>query len=65
MAPRLEGRGQTAWSGFHALKVEVRYGIDFNGFLNEGLPGTLALSAQFIGSSQDRDEVRLASSSKW
>jgi hypothetical protein len=23
MAPRLEGSGATAWSGFHALTVEV------------------------------------------
>jgi hypothetical protein len=35
MAPRLDGSGQTAWSGFHALTVEVRYGIEFNGSFEE------------------------------
>jgi hypothetical protein len=39
MAAWLEGSGQTAWSGFHALAVEDRYGIDWTGNLQTSAAG--------------------------
>ena len=62
MAAWLEGSGKTAWSGFHALTVEDRYGIEFNGSFEEASStcgtsgvGREAPIASPIGGHGDRD----------